>query len=96
MEVVSLIVPMGTLTCSESTSDESGLAVEISEVLNINLSEVQAQYFRDSDMSSEVDQVISEELYHLREDLQEQERFNVNIRRDREAELRSYREDNMF
>jgi hypothetical protein len=57
-------------------SEESGLAVEISEALNISLSEVQAQYFRGSDTSSEVGQVMAEEQYHLQEDLQEQERFD--------------------
>jgi hypothetical protein len=51
-----LIVPMSELTCSESVSGESGLAVEISQVLDISLSELQAWYFRDGDMSSEVDQ----------------------------------------
>jgi hypothetical protein len=71
MEVVLLVVPVGTLTHSESASDESGLAVEISDVLNISLSEVQARYFRGSNMSSEVDWVMAEERYHLRKDLQE-------------------------
>jgi hypothetical protein len=74
-EVVPLIIPISTLTCSESQSGESGLAVEISEVLDISLSEVHARYFGDSGMSSEVDQRMAEEWYHLQEDLREQERF---------------------
>jgi hypothetical protein len=57
-EVVPFIVPVGTLTRLESTSEVSGLAVAISEVLDISLSEVQAQYFRDSDTNSEVDWVL--------------------------------------
>jgi hypothetical protein len=77
-------------------SEISGLAVAISEVLDISLSEVQAQYFGGSGTSSEVDQRMAEEQYRLREDLQEQERFEKNWRRDREVELRSYREDDMF
>jgi hypothetical protein len=77
-------------------SEELGLAIEISEVVDISLSEVRAQYFGGSGMSSEVGRVMAEERYHLREDLQEQERFNENMQRGREAELRSYREDNTF
>jgi hypothetical protein len=33
---------------------------------------------------------------YLREDLQKQERFDENSRREREDEMRSYREDNTF
>jgi hypothetical protein len=69
VEVVPLIVPVGTLTRSESTSDVSGLAVAISEVLDISLSEVQAQYFGDSDKSNEVDRVLGEERDALQENL---------------------------
>jgi hypothetical protein len=93
---VPLVIPMGALTHSESISEESGLAVAISEVLSISLSEVQAQYFRGSDTSSEVDRVLAEECYLLREDLQERERFDENVQREREDELRSYREDTTF
>jgi hypothetical protein len=96
MEVVPLVVPVGALTCSESTSDELGLAMEISEVLNISLSEVRAQYFRDSDTSSEVEWVLGEERYLLQEELQERERFNEHVQRDREDELRSYHKDSTF
>jgi hypothetical protein len=92
MEVVPLVVPIGTLTRSESVSEMSGLAVAISEVLDISLSEVRAQYFRGSGTSSEVYQMMAEEQYSLREDLQEQERFAENWKRNREAEVRSYRE----
>jgi hypothetical protein len=74
----------------------SGLAVAISEVLDISLSEVQAQYFGGSGTSSEVNQQMAEERYCLQEDLQEQERFTENMRRGREAELRSYHEDDTF
>jgi hypothetical protein len=77
-------------------SEMLGLAVAISEVLDISLSEVQAQYFGGSGVSSEVDQRIAEQRYHLREDHQEQERFVENMRRGWEAELRSYREDDTF
>jgi hypothetical protein len=96
MEVVPLVVSIGTLTCSESTSEMSGLAVAISKVLDISLSEVRAQYFGGSGMSSEVEQRMAEERYYLREDLQEQERFEENCRRDLEAEVRAYRKDGMF
>jgi hypothetical protein len=74
----------------------TGLAVAMSEVLSISLSEVQAQYFRGSDMSSEVDRVLAKEQYLLREDLQERERFDENVQREWEDELRSYREDTTF
>jgi hypothetical protein len=92
---VPLVVPVGALTHSESISEESGLAIAISEVLSISLSEVQA-YFRGSDTSSEVDRVLAEERYLLREDLQERERFDENVQREREDELRSYHEDTTF
>jgi hypothetical protein len=39
---------------------------------------------------------MAEERYHLQEDLQEQERFEENMRRGREVELRSYHEDDTF
>jgi hypothetical protein len=91
-----LIISVGALTHSESASEGSGLAVAISEVLSISLSEVQAWYFRDSDTSSKVDRVLAEERYLLQEDLQERERFNENVQREREDELRSYHEDNTF
>jgi hypothetical protein len=71
MEVVPLVVPIGTLTRLESVSEVSGLAVTISEVLDISLSEVRAQYFGGSGTSSEVDQRMAEEHYSLWEDLQE-------------------------
>jgi hypothetical protein len=69
-------------------SNESGLAIVISEVLSISLSEVQAQYFRDSDMSSEVDWVLAEKWYLFQEDLQERERFDDHVQREWEDELR--------
>jgi hypothetical protein len=74
----------------------SGLAIAISEVLDISLSEVQAQYFRDSDSSNEVDWIIGEERDALREDLQEWARFDEHCRRECEGELRSYHEDSVF
>jgi hypothetical protein len=43
-----------------------------------------------------VDQVLGEEQDALWEDLQEQVRFDENKRREREGELRSYREDTAF
>jgi hypothetical protein len=73
-----------------------GLVIVISEVLSVSLSEVQARYFRDSDLSNEVDQVIAEKHYLLWEDLQERERFDENMQRGQEDELRSYQEDNTF
>jgi hypothetical protein len=39
---------------------------------------------------------LAEERFNLREDLQEQERFVEDIRREREAELTSYQEDAEF
>jgi hypothetical protein len=86
MEVVPLVVPIGTLTRSESTSEMLGLAIVISEVLDISLSGARAQYFGGSGTSSEVEQR-AEERYRLWEDLQEQERFEENRRRDQEAEV---------
>jgi hypothetical protein len=47
-------------------------------------------------MSYEVDWVLGEERDALREDLQEQVRFDENRRREHEGELRSYREDAAF
>jgi hypothetical protein len=74
----------------------SGLAVAISTVLDISLSEVRDRYFGRSDTDSDVDQRMADEWYLLREDLQEQERFSENMRRDREGEVKSYREDAEF
>jgi hypothetical protein len=74
----------------------SGLAIAISEVLDISLSEVQARSFRDNDLSNKVDRIIGEEQDALWEDLQERARFDENHRREREGDLRSYREDNVF
>jgi hypothetical protein len=58
VEVVPSIVPVGTLTRLESMSEMLGLAVVISEVLDISLSEVQAQYFGGSGMSVGVFRVV--------------------------------------
>jgi hypothetical protein len=69
LEVVPLIVPVGELTHLESISSDLGLAVEISQVLNISLSEVHAWYFRDSDMNSKVEKVLQEEWDYLQENL---------------------------
>jgi hypothetical protein len=54
---------------------------------------VEARYFRGSDTSSVVDRVLAKECYLLPEDLQERERFDENVQREWEDELRSYRED---
>jgi hypothetical protein len=70
--------------------------VEISQALDISLSEIQAQYFRDSDTSSEVEQVLVEEQDLLWENLQERERFDDNIWRECEEEFRSYCKDSTF
>jgi hypothetical protein len=43
-----------------------------------------------------VERVLSKEQDLLREDLQERERFDENIRRECEEDFRSYREDSMF
>jgi hypothetical protein len=93
---VPLVVPVGELTNSASVSGDSGIAMEISQALDVSLSEIQARYFRDSDVSSEVEQVLAEKRDILQEDLQESKRFNENMHRDREAELRSYYEDSTF
>jgi hypothetical protein len=96
MEVVPLVVPIGTLTRSESTSEESGLAIEISHALGESLSEIQDRCFRSDSESKEVEQVLAEERDLLQEDLQERERFDENMRRGCGVELGSYREDHMF
>jgi hypothetical protein len=95
-EVVPLIVPVGELTHLESVSGDSGLAVEISQVLDISLSKVNAQYFGGSDASNEVEKVLQGEWDHLQEDLQEQEQFKENSQRRREADTKSYHEDSSF
>jgi hypothetical protein len=52
-----------------SVSSVSDLAVEISQVLDISLSEVYAQYFRDSDVSNEVEKMLQGDWDRLQEDL---------------------------
>lgn len=81
---------MGELTRSASVSSDSGFAIEVSQVLDISLSEVCAWYFGGSDESNEVERVLQEEWEYLQEDLQEQERFTENSRRRGEAETRLY------
>jgi hypothetical protein len=61
VEVVPPVVPIDALTRLESTSEMSGLAIVISEVLDISLSEVRDWYFGGSRTSSEVDQRMVEE-----------------------------------
>jgi GAF domain-containing protein len=70
--------------------------MDISHALGESLSEIQAQYFRDSDESDRIDWVLEEERDHLQEDLQERERFDKNSRREREQGMRSYYEDGTF
>jgi hypothetical protein len=70
--------------------------MDISHALGESLSEIWAQYFRDSDESDRIDRVLEEEQDHLREDLQERERFDENSRREREQEMRSYYEGGTF
>jgi hypothetical protein len=96
MEVVPLVIPVGTLTRSESMSEESGLAIEISHALGESLSDIREQYFGGSDESDRVELRLAEERDCLQEDLLEQERFDEKIRRGREDELRSYHKDNTF
>jgi hypothetical protein len=97
LEVVPLVVLVGELTHSESISDgTSGIVVDIGHVLGESLSEIQAQYFRDSDKSAIMEQMLVEERDHLREDLQERERFDENSQREHEQDLHSYYEDDMF
>jgi hypothetical protein len=96
MEVVPLVVPVGTLTHSESTSEESGLAVEISHALGESLSEIWEWYFGGSDESDRVELMLAEERDCLWEDLLERERYAENCWRTSEAEMRPYRKDNMF
>jgi hypothetical protein len=68
----------------------------ISKVLGVSLSKVRDRYFGPSDIGSDIEQMMAEERFSLREDLQEQERFVENMRREREAELKSYQEDADF
>jgi hypothetical protein len=70
-----------------------GIAVDVSHALGESLSEIRAQCFRDSDESNVVEQVLAEDWDHLREDLQERERFNEGSQREREQVLCSYYED---
>jgi hypothetical protein len=72
------------------------LPAAVSEALGVSLSKVRELYFKPSSTSSDIDQVLAEEWFSLREDLQEQERFVENTRREREAELKSYQEDVEF
>jgi hypothetical protein len=88
---------VGELTRSESVSGGiSSIAVEISHALGESLSEIRDQYFRGSNKSDRVERVLAEEQDYLWEDLQEQERFAENSRKERDVEMRSYHEDNMF
>jgi hypothetical protein len=64
--------------------------------LGESLSEIRERYFEGSNESDRVEQVLAEEQDYLREDLQEQERFAENGRRELDMEMRSYREDNTF
>jgi hypothetical protein len=72
------------------------LPAAVSEALGVSLSEVRDRYFGPSNTSSDIDQMMAEEQFSLHEDLQEQERFVENMRREREAELQSYHEDATF
>jgi hypothetical protein len=58
---VPLVILAGEPTHPKPASGEPGTTVEISQALDVSLSEIQAQYFRDSDVSSEVEQVLAEE-----------------------------------
>jgi hypothetical protein len=63
---VPLVILVGELTRSESTSGgTSCIAVDISNTLGESLSEIWARYFRDSDESNKVEQVLVEEQDHL-------------------------------
>jgi hypothetical protein len=61
MEVVPLVVPIGTLTRSESASGELGLAIEISHALGESLSEIWDWYFMGSGESDRVELMLAEE-----------------------------------
>jgi hypothetical protein len=93
MEVVHLRVPVEELTRLSSSSNV--LLEAISKVLGVSLSEVREQYFRPSD-DSDIERMMAEERFSLHEDLQEQEWFIENARREREMELKSYQEDADF
>jgi hypothetical protein len=61
LEVVPLVIPVGELTCLESTSGgASDVAIDISHALGESLSEIRARYFRDSDTGDEIEQVLAE------------------------------------
>jgi hypothetical protein len=88
LEVVPLIILVGELTRSESTSgDTSGIAINISHALGESLFEIQAWYFRDSDTGDEVEQVLTEEQERLQEDLQRREEFDKAHRWEHEREI---------
>jgi hypothetical protein len=66
VEVVPLVILVGELTQSESASGSAlDITVEISHALDESLSEIQARYFRDSDVGKEIAQVLVEEREHL-------------------------------
>jgi hypothetical protein len=97
LEVVPLIILIGELTCSESISGgDSGFAMEITHALDISLSEIQAQHFRDSDTGDEVEHDVADEWDHLQEDLQERERFDKDRWGEHEWEIHSYYKDGTF
>jgi hypothetical protein len=77
-------------------SEMSGLAVAISTISDISLTQVQERYFDSSGTNSDVDQRMANEQYLLREHVQEQGRFAENMGRDQEGEVKSYREDAEF
>jgi hypothetical protein len=90
--VPPVAVVVDSLTRSLSDIEVQELDVEVSEVLGISLSEVQAQYFESSD-EGEVDWILTEERDCLREELRHQEEWDVAARHDRSQEHLTYWED---
>jgi hypothetical protein len=67
----------------------------VSEALGIGLPEVLDLYFRELD-GVRRDRLIWDAIDRRRDDLQERRRFEENSRREQEAKLRSYYEDDTF
>jgi hypothetical protein len=67
------------------------LSLEVSEVLDMSLSEVQAQYFRDEE--SMVEHIMMEEQNRLHEKLAYREEKELEDTQERQNKYLSYRED---
>jgi hypothetical protein len=93
LEVAPPLVPVEELT--RSSSSLNMLPKAVSEALGISLSKVLDLYFGELDEVRR-DHLIWEAIGRHRDDSQERRQFEENSQKEREAELRSYYEDDMF